>query len=223
MTAQEQNYWPGFVDALSNVVLTLIFVLVVFVFALVIASNKVEKKAMEMVAVANEQNVGMNKVVALKEALNDARAKIKELKEENELAKKSKQDLIVQEKAIEKRFVSSKIGKQLKSNFIVLSKMKNKIVLTYPQDIAALDEKALKEFDDVLTSVKKITSINKVILKSFIGNENYSSARRLAYYRILNVRNKLISNNFVSNVNISSIIMKQRNKKDGRVEIIFKK
>ncbi len=43
----DQNYWPGFVDALSNVVLTLVFVLVVFVFALVITSGKVKQKANE--------------------------------------------------------------------------------------------------------------------------------------------------------------------------------
>ena len=52
---REQNYWPGFVDALSNVVLTLVFVLVVFVFALVIASNKVEKRAEEMIQAAHDR------------------------------------------------------------------------------------------------------------------------------------------------------------------------
>ena len=47
---KEANYWPGFVDALSNVVLTLVFVLVIFVFALLMASNKVAKKMDEVVA-----------------------------------------------------------------------------------------------------------------------------------------------------------------------------
>jgi hypothetical protein len=50
---KEQNYWPGFVDALSNVVLTLIFVLVIFVFALLMASNKVAQK-MEEIATAEK-------------------------------------------------------------------------------------------------------------------------------------------------------------------------
>ena len=27
---REQNFWPGFVDALSNLVLTLVFVMVIF-------------------------------------------------------------------------------------------------------------------------------------------------------------------------------------------------
>ena len=50
---REQNYWPGFVDALSNVVLTLVFVLVIFVFALAMASNKVEEKMQEATKAAS--------------------------------------------------------------------------------------------------------------------------------------------------------------------------
>lgn len=46
---REQNYWPGFVDALSNVVLTLVFVLVIFVFALVMVSSTVEQRLREQI------------------------------------------------------------------------------------------------------------------------------------------------------------------------------
>jgi len=45
---KEQNYWPGFVDALSNVVLTLVFVLVVFVFALVLTSDKLQERVEQL-------------------------------------------------------------------------------------------------------------------------------------------------------------------------------
>ena len=52
---REQNYWPGFVDALSNVVLTLVFVLVVFVFALAMSSQQVEKQVANMKKASEEQ------------------------------------------------------------------------------------------------------------------------------------------------------------------------
>ena len=39
-TGKEQNFWPGFVDALSNVVLVMIFVVVVFVVTLFYYSQK---------------------------------------------------------------------------------------------------------------------------------------------------------------------------------------
>ncbi|MEI7444417.1 MAG: hypothetical protein WCK28_05955 [Burkholderiales bacterium] len=46
---KETNYWPGFVDALANVVVTMVFVLVVFVIALLYFA---QNKAKEVVAVA---------------------------------------------------------------------------------------------------------------------------------------------------------------------------
>jgi hypothetical protein len=69
---KEQNYWPGFVDALSNVVLTLVFVLVIFVFALLMASNKVAQKMGEVVNAEKNQQEGqaqLNKALAELEQL----------------------------------------------------------------------------------------------------------------------------------------------------------
>ena len=50
---KETNYWPGFVDALANVVVTMVFVLVVFVIALLyFAQNKAKEIAATAVAAA---------------------------------------------------------------------------------------------------------------------------------------------------------------------------
>jgi hypothetical protein len=72
-SGKEQNYWPGFVDALSNVVLTLVFVLVIFVFALVMASNKVAKKMNEVEAAQKSQAEVQGK-------LNKALAELEQLR-----------------------------------------------------------------------------------------------------------------------------------------------
>lgn len=222
MVAPEQNYWPGFVDALSNVVLTLIFVLVVFVMALLITSNKVEKRAMELVKSSQEQKVSKDPKIELQKALDKALAKIKELKEENQLAKQAKQDLLDQQKVLDKKFVSSKIGEQIKSNFIAIERRADKIILSYPLDIAALDTKALKEFDKVLNTVSDKLLNHKVMINSYLGNEAYTSARRLAYYRILNIRNRLISQKHSTNSSIESHIIEGKKQGGARVEIVFK-
>jgi hypothetical protein len=50
---KETNYWPGFVDALANVVVTMVFVLVVFVIALLyFAQNKAKEATATAVAQA---------------------------------------------------------------------------------------------------------------------------------------------------------------------------
>ena len=72
---REQNYWPGFVDALSNVELTLVFVLVVIVFALMLASNKIEQKVAEISRLADARQ--MQKAVTEEEML-DLRRELRE-------------------------------------------------------------------------------------------------------------------------------------------------
>ena len=222
VAVREQNYWPGFVDALSNVVLTLIFVLVVFIIALLITSNKVEKRAMEMVHAAKEKQTTNKPTEELQKALDKALAKIEELKEAHELAKVAKQDIVDQQKAVEKRFVSSKIGEQLKSNFIAIERTSDRIVLYFPRDVAAFDADALEEFDEVLDSVKDMIKGNVVVINSYLGEEAYTSARRLAYYRILNVRNRLISQGLSTSKTIEAHIYEKSDKGGGYVEIVFR-
>lgn len=58
---KEQNFWPGFVDALSNVVLVMIFVVVVFVVTLFYYSQKLaQMKVSKIVAQSQSQTVQGN-------------------------------------------------------------------------------------------------------------------------------------------------------------------
>lgn len=54
---REQNFWPGFVDALSNVVLVMIFVVVVFVVTLFYYSQKLaQTKVSQLISQTQSQN-----------------------------------------------------------------------------------------------------------------------------------------------------------------------
>ena len=59
---KEQNFWPGFVDALSNVVLVMIFVVVVFVVTLFYYSQKLaQMKVSKLISQGQTQVVGESK------------------------------------------------------------------------------------------------------------------------------------------------------------------
>jgi len=51
---KEQNFWPGFVDALSNVVLVMIFVVVVFVVTLFYYSQKLAQAKIAKIVQSQE-------------------------------------------------------------------------------------------------------------------------------------------------------------------------
>ena len=83
---KEANYWPGFVDALSNVVVVMVFVLVVFTIGLIHFS---QNKAKEIVAQAalDERDGGQpdEKQVVVKQFVSELLAsKIESLVHENE-------------------------------------------------------------------------------------------------------------------------------------------
>ena len=60
-SGREQNFWPGFVDALSNLVLTLVFVMVIFVLALFYLSSKVAQSKLDAMCPATKAELAQAK------------------------------------------------------------------------------------------------------------------------------------------------------------------
>ena len=236
---RELNYWPGFVDALSNVVLTLVFVLVIFVFALLIASNKIERKMQEIRQSHKEQVTEMAQLEALKEEnakntaalqqkLAEALAEIERLRVSDTSTKPSQgtnnqsatdRDNIDRHIAIEdKDEAKTKQGAlQIKQS------NKNSIVLGFPLSVTEMDEKSATELGHIVAAIIKTVGKHKIVLRSIVGKESFSAARRLAYYRAINTRNFLLTKSNENPNNIATSIIEPTQPEDGRVEIIFEK
>lgn len=236
---REQNYWPGFVDALSNVVLTLVFVLVIFVFALVMASNKVERKMQEVVQSQKAQKDEMQEMTTLKQTtakeaaelqqkLAEAMAEINRLrasagsdKLETGALNKTAMALSNADQHIE---IVEKSETQTKQGVLdVRQRDKDKIVLGYPLSVTEMDEKSATELGHIVAAIVKSIGKHKIVLRSIVGKESFSAARRLAYYRAINTRNFLLTKSNENPNNITSMIIEPQQPEDGRVEIIFEK
>jgi septal ring factor EnvC (AmiA/AmiB activator) len=223
---REQNYWPGFVDALSNVVLTLVFVLVVFVFALMIASNKVAKKMDEVVqarmAEKATQAQGSQKVEELQAKLQQLQEQLdraqEQLKEANQRAsvvntEQKPTDIKVEQKEAQKTATAP----------VKISGGSTALNITYPLSVAEMDDKSAAELSKVLDqAVKRNGTKAKVVLRSYVGKEPYTAASRLAYYRAISIRNKLISEGIPA-ANIASTIVRSTKPEEGHVEVVFQK
>ena len=241
-SGKEQNYWPGFVDALSNVVLTLVFVLVIFVFALVMASNKVEKRMQEVVQAQEEQKATMSKqmtgnqlgagpeMAMLKEKLATAQAEIEKLREQlskeasdKELTGSTNQSAVATENNDKHIAIDNKAQAKAQQGAIDVKRSSSSITLGYPLQIAEMDEKSAMELGHVLEAMTKNMGKHKVLLRSIVGKESYSAARRLAYYRAIGARNYLMTKGGEEPSNITTTIVQPPQPEDGRVEIIFQK
>lgn len=193
---KEQNYWPGFVDALSNVVLTLVFVLVIFVFALVMASSKVAEHVEKRIRSEMSENAKGAKGLSSQEG--------------------ESQDTMSQIS------IENNITDTRKTGSVVIDNSGSRVVLTYPLGVSDADEKSTATLASELERRMKDVPNHKVIVKSIIGIEPYSAAKRFAYYRAINVRNALIKMG-EDPANISLSIVNPPHPENGRVEIVFEK
>lgn len=243
---KEQNYWPGFVDALSNVVLTLVFVLVVFVFALVLSSDKLRKRASELSESVKQEEVARQEALSEKEGLKQeqrevlaqlqlAQDKVRELEQnaaqlkrqlaqareqhDTEVRSEPQASLIKDRTEIK---VVAPAPDQVKG-YADLSRDNGAIVLLFPRNVFQLDDKAKAALDAVLDGQgDKLKGALSAVL-SLTGAETYTEARRLAYFRGLVVRNYLIDKGLGDGRTIHVMIETGKESPDGRVEIRFRR
>ena len=188
---KEQNYWPGFVDALSNVVLTLVFVLVVFVFALAMASNKIERKLLEI----QPENLAKHNSLteenaALKNQVHALTAELQQLKASysNEQKKSLSRNPQDDSKVVSSISTQEAAGSEAAS----VKTDRTRITVYFSPMVSDLDEGSAKEIEIAAAKIVRAMPAYRVEIRSFIGNESYSIANRNAYYRAVNIRGALV-------------------------------
>jgi cell division protein FtsB len=223
-TGREQNYWPAFVDALSNVVLTLIFVIVIFVFALVMATNKAEDQIKKMMQVETTDKTQENQ--DLKQQVATLSAEIVKMQqtasEQNKAGAKDVKAIstLNQDTQI---MVEKKEEDKTNQGPVQVDHAVSSVTLGFPLSVVEMDQKSADQLGHVLDAIEKTVGKHKILMRSIIGKETYSAAQRLAYYRAIGARNYLITKMGESPNNISISIVQPPQPEDGRVEIIFQK
>lgn len=236
-SGKELNYWPGFVDALSNVVLTLVFVLVVFVFALVMASNKVEQKVLELAEEARQResqhSLADQEIADLRVELRETLAQLQQAEADNARMRKQVAELKRQQVpgSEEMNALKEKVRIEIDAKPLELAgddsaevdRHSGVIVIVFPRGVFEINDKARAELDRALESQKAQLAGMTASVRSVMGVETYSEGRRLAYFRGLTVRNYLIDRGLGSGRTISVVIEQAKEIGDGRVEIRFRR
>jgi len=248
---KEQNYWPGFVDALSNVVLTLVFVLVVFVFALVITSGKLKQKSAQMAEqqtvqekTSRERTTDLEaevrtitstrdklaaELVAARESRDRMERELKELESANRSLQAYKDSVAEKERVTTPSIVQRRVDLALDTppkkpageSEAPDVEGGNAIVITYPRTVTALNEAAKADLAKVLEPYRGKLSGTKTMMDAYLGAETYSEGRRMAYYRALDLRNFLLERKLVSPDAIVISTKPNKDAVDGRIELRF--
>ncbi len=203
---RQQDFWPGFVDALSNLVLTLVFVMVIFVLALFYLSAKVSQTKLEALCPATKAELAdtQQELEETKLALQSALSQIGQVKKQEEVKVKKARSI------------------QLDKITTEAANSGASIVIRFPVGEAELDSEAIKTLDKVIVPLMASGQKIKASYTSTPGPETYSEGKRLAFFRAVAIRNYLIEKG-IAKVDIDSKVLTHNQRDpddpDGRIAI----
>lgn len=198
---EAENHWPGFVDALSTIVMVVTFLLIILgivIFALSLqmaksmeeAKFKGQKSGQEVsnTTIAGvEGKSGRFKQSKGKEVLADKAVESEtKLAIRSQIVKKSKEITVAaDETALDNP----------KATGIKITAAKEVLTLIFSEKTVKIDDKSNTEITDFVAKNPDIPKGAKLEIWSFAQSNvgSISEARRLAYYRAMSVRNSLLT------------------------------
>ena len=175
------NYWPGFVDALTNVVIAMVFVIVVLAIALAFAAQLMGKR------VAEEMIKKHMEAAVLVQAKSESSASTE--KPGPDAALKTEVQQV-------KRIAVTGNEKKTTSNSGKIKGSNNYLELEFIETALTLDEKASEQFKQSLKSILARSPKASVQLVATSPSMQLTENQRVAYIRIMSVRNFLIEQGF---------------------------
>ena len=219
MSKQEEiDFWPGYVDALMNLVLNLLFLSAIFAIAIfvlglessrlrVINSENKEKIQHEPIT-ANEESY-TSKISLLKASdkieVNMADSKRKSTHNNNpqtsSSAQKTEQSMVAHTNTLVVNVTrDSDNSRESNLDKVTIKKERNKLLtIFYPKDIVAIDDNVKGKLSSLFSD--NFSSNEKIIIWG-VSSTSSAISYRLTYLRIMAVRNVLLDHN-VNNKNIS--------------------
>lgn len=175
------NYWPGFVDALTNVVIAMVFVIVVLAIALSFAAQLMGKRMAE-------QMMKQHTAAAAASAAAAAQVSTPAPEEAPRSALPGRTHIAVQgnERA------ASAAGGQLRS-------VGNLLQLDFADTALTLDSAAAQRLRDALAVGKAAAPQAQVRIVAIGPSLELSENQRAAYVRVMAVRNELLDQGYAAN------------------------
>jgi hypothetical protein len=202
-SGREQNYWPGFVDALSNVILVMIFVTLVFSAAIAfLASKTVKVKVATEVAQQVEVKTaeGIQATADAEQRVASLERLIAALKSEN-LALKD----LLQRRAARAEGQAGLPSRSPESKApVTITGQGDTVLLSYALGVTSMEDKLFGTLGEALGGY---TGADRweVLLEARTAEASPSEARRLAFYRIAMLRDHLVAKG-VASTRIDSVI-----------------
>lgn len=192
-SSREQNFWPGFVDALTNLVLVLVFVVVVFTFALFYFASQLAKQKINEVRAEYEKSAFERMLSAkeLKSMRETRRALTRDVSSKmtpgggtpSSGASNSGTRTDIERNASQAQPLDQGLP-------VAVTGQGGAVVVAFAPGVADLSQKETSAIDAALGAVD---AARRYELTAEPAEPSPSEGRRLAYYRIAAIRNHLVA------------------------------
>ena len=181
------DYWPGFVDALTNVVIAMVFVIVVLAIALSFALQLVARKMSDRVSQLEQQNQ------AAVTALAKAQESSKQIVSESNTRANHQLNAII---PVESRIKVEDAGSLQTRVKVRLRSVQDQIRLDFADDAFTMNAQAVEKMNEAASEYVEALAKDPQHLHiqlSAQGPQMYlSENKRNAYVRVMDVRNHLL-------------------------------
>ena len=237
---EEENHWPGFVDALSTIVMVVTFLLIILVVVIVVISQQVNPETDQNEAAQSDTQVAeleqkiaeITEVVAEQTQTIDAQEKtIQEMSQQAAQAESTPsvvadagdteniqaQTPIVETEIVVPRVDQSSVVRDLRSEIETAQAV---MTVLFEENTVELDEGSREKALQFLEENSVIATGQKVVAMSYFDADSISvsQAKRTAYYRLLSVRNALLESG-VEPENISASVQESTVNHDGTTNV----
>ena len=203
-----ESYWPGFVDALCNLVLTLVFVLIIFILAINYLGGKLAEAKLNTLYASEKlkrSDLDVDKVKQMVVQGEETKKELDRILLENRsyeaLVKKYEQKIADLEHAVD----VARAGGSGASNGAVmeLRKTSGQVKIDRSGNTATLyfERGEYTPNDTSKSAISRLVEDGikahgpgvQIALLSKLGDETYSEAKRNGYYRLLYIRGMLVN------------------------------
>ncbi len=223
---EEENYWPGFVDALSTIVMVVTLLMIILVIVIFVITQMIEKTVIVaeivdapppiLTPVESVQTIGVV-------APNESEEVKQTLEVETNNTLKIQSRAVVDEKKV---VVATEERAELdpEENIIVVTSAQSILTVLFEGRGVELNEEANLEVSEFLIEHISILEGQKVTIWSFYNPNSpaLSQAKRKAYFRLLSVRNVLVMNEILGD-NITVNVRPAQNEEDYNSVRVFVK
>ncbi len=217
---EEENYWPGFVDALSTIVMVITLLMIILVIVIFTMTQMISETETDANGVGKPAStIAQTETGEKTKSENDAQSQTLSQSQSEQIVgtpTTEKSDIVKQEEIIEEEnslqiqsrnildektvIVASEeqAEKEKEENKIEVKSAKQILTVLFSGPGIELNEEAKKEIEQYLEENRSVLQGQTLTTWSFYDPNSValSQAKRIAYFRLLAVRNILINNGF---------------------------